>query len=405
MTPPATSAAACADPSWREVRAAAGSCCDGRCGRALDAERCRVLTLLRRHGRHATSFQVLGPDFAYWFDQDASAAVAYAEVGRYRVVAGPPIAPLEERAAVAARFVGASRAARRRVLFFSVGQDFVDELRAAPPQGGLDVLPIGVQAEFDPADYGLAGRERRSMRAQVNRARNHGVRVRRVSVEQLEAQTSLRAQVETVLARWLAARRMGVMRFLVDVHPFVAAPERRFYLAERQGHAVGFLAAAPVYARGGWFLEDVIRAPDAPNGTNEALIHAALDEGREDGALYATLGLAPLAELPTGPGPHRLLRWALRGAYRWLGALYGFRGLYAFKSRTRPDRWTRQNLVACPPKAGVGALVAVLRAFAGQGLVTYVRDSAARAWASGFCSPGGDHLLRGAHVDADAAPR
>ena len=34
----------------------------------LDAERRRVLAVLRRHGWNATSFQVLGPAFHYWFD-------------------------------------------------------------------------------------------------------------------------------------------------------------------------------------------------------------------------------------------------------------------------------------------------------------------------------------------------
>jgi phosphatidylglycerol lysyltransferase len=365
--------------TWRCAREAAGSPCDGRCRAALDPDRCRLLALLRRHGRHASSFQVLGPGFGYWFDEIDEGAVAYAEVAGYRVAAGPPIAPRQRRALVAGRFVNESLSVGRRVLFFGVGDEFLEELRAAPPACGMDALPIGVQAEFEPAAYTLAGRRRRSMRAQVHRAHNHGVRVRRVQLDRPADREALRDQVETVLGRWLAQRRMGVLRFVVDVHPFVCETERRYYLAERGGSTVGFLAAVPVYARDGWFLEDLIRAPGAPNGTNEALIHAALEDARVSGDSYATLGLAPLAGLPRGPGPHRLLRGGLRAAYRWLGALYGFEGLFAFKRRMRPERWAAQHLVACPPRAGLVALGAVLRAFSGGGLLAFARDSLARA--------------------------
>lgn len=350
----------------------------------LDPERGRVLALLRRWGAHATSFQILEPSFHYWFDAAREAVVAFVDVGRWRVAAGPPIAPEASLAEVAEAFVAAARSERRRVAFFGVERDFIDTLDARRPDAPHDAVPVGEQADFDAPRWTLAGARRRSLRAQVHRAANHGVTVRALAPSEVRSSLGrTRAEVEDVLARWLATRRMSIMRFLVDLHPFVCADERRFYLAEHDGRAVGFLAAVPVYARRGWFLEDVIRAPDAPNGTVEALIERAIDDARAAGDAYATLGLCPLAGVPGGPGPHRLLRWALRLSFTRLGGLYGFASLRAFKARFRPDAWTPQYLVTCDGPLGAGALHAVLRAFAGGGLLSFGLDTARRLVARG----------------------
>lgn len=350
---------------------------------APDPERAEVLRLLQVHGWSSISFQILEPDFCYWFDKadptEASAVVAYVDAPGYRVVAGSPVAAPEAVGAVARRFVEACAEDRRRVVFFAVEGPFLEALQSLDPPLPHDALPIAEQPEWDPAGYTLKGSRRRSLRAQVNRARNKGVRVRRVDAEEIAtAPGPIRAEIESVLHRWLASRRMSVMRFLVDLEPFTFPEARRYYVAEQGDRAVGFLAAIPVYRRKGWFFEDVIRVPEAPNGTAELLIHTALQDAHEHGDGYVTLGMAPLAGVPAGPGPHRQLRGALRWCYARLGLLYHFPGVRSFKARFHPDEWVPQYMVACPPKAGARALHAVLSAFAGGGLVAFGLDTARR---------------------------
>lgn len=351
-----------------------------------EADLARVIALLRNHGNHATSFQILERGLQWWFD-GGDAVVAYVEAAGARVVAGPPVAPAASMADVVRRFVAASGG--KRVVFFAVEDDFLEALR----RGGVahDAVTVGVQPEWAPGAWSIDGKERRSLRAQVHRAQNKGVRVRRLSPAEIAA-APLRAEIDWVLHRWLASRRMSVMRFLVDLQPFTLPAERRYYVAERGDRAVGFLAAVPVYGRRGWFFEDVIRVPDAPNGTAEALVHAALADARAAGDAYVTLGMAPLAGIAGGPGPHRLLRTVLRACHRWLGSLYGFEGVRAFKARFRPDRWTPQYVVAVPPPAGLRAFQAVLTAFAGGGLLAFGADTVRRllervpagVWAGGL---------------------
>ena len=350
----------------------------------MTPESLRVLEILKANGTHATSFQILEPGYVYWFDPEIpapGAVVAYVQAGRYRVAAGVPLAPPESVGAVAARFIADSRAAGHRALFFSADQPFIDALAAQPDSPPVDAIPIGEQPTWDPRRYLVEAAGRRGLRAQLNRARNKGVRVRAVAPEELhDAPGALRAEIETVLQRWLDARRMSAMGFLVDLQPFHWPEERRYYIAEQGDRAVGFLAAIPIYRLGGWFFEDVIRVPDAPNGTVELMVDAAMRDAAEHGDRLVTLGLAPLAGVESA-GSHPMLRRALRWCYRDLGPLYHFEGVRRFKQRFRPDAWEPQFLVQSPPPLSVGAFHAVLRAFAGGGLVAFGLDTLRRALA------------------------
>lgn len=331
-----------------------------------DPIRARVLDLLQRHGVGPTSFQILEPGFEYWFDPEADAVVAFARAGAWRVVAGQPVASDATRVAVIRRFL----AAHPRVAIFGAEPPLLAQLRAAGI--AFDAVQIAEQPDWDPQRYTTSGSSRRSLRGQVNRARNKGVRVRRVSADELaRAPGSLRAEIEAVLDRWRENRRMRMMRFMVDLAPFGFPEERRYYVAEVEDRPVGFLAAVPVYARNGWFFEDVIRVPEAPNGTAELLIHTAMIDAREAGDAYVTLGMAPLAGVTTEPGRHRGLRRFMVLCRDRLGGLYSFGGVRQFKARFRPDTWTPQYLVVMPGPVRMGGLRAVLRAFAGGGLLRF----------------------------------
>jgi len=320
----------------------------------------RVLALLERYGAHATSFQVLERGMAYWFDGQGDAVVAYVDAAGTWLAAGPPIAAPERMGKVAEGFIAAAAAAGRRAAFFSVDDDFLAALSAHGRD--FDVVPIGEQADFDLSRYDVEGTHRRALRAQIRRAFNKGVRVRRLAPDALAPR---RRVIEGLIARWLATRRMSAMRFLVDLEPFGFAEARRYYVAERAGQLVGFLSAVPVYARRGWFFEDLIRAPDAPNGTAELLVHEAMLDAADAGSAFASLGLSPLSGITTEPGPHRALRRFLRFCYDHLGSLYRFAGVRSFKARFRPDHWAPQYLVSWPPHTTGRALCAVLSAFAG----------------------------------------
>ena len=322
------------------------------------AQQARVLALLRRYGWNATSFQVLEPGLRYWFGGDDT-CVAYVDTGKSFVVAGAPIAGEAQVQQAAERFAAFARRCGRRLRFFAVADRF---LELAP----FDALQVGEQPCWDPAAWPQILKGSRSLREQLRRARAHGVAVRLLDAQELEGPA--RAGVEALIARWLGSRRMAPMGFLVEVHPFSFAGERRYFVAEREGRVVGFLAAVPIYARGGWFFEDLLRDPEAPNGTAELLVDAAMRDVAAGGAGYVTLGLAPLAGVSG---------W-LASMGRLTRGLYDFSGLAAFKAKLRPQAWEAIFLAYPRGELGVVALSDTLSAFSRRGLLRFGLETLAR---------------------------
>ncbi len=310
----------------------------------------QLLSAVTRFGGDAVSFQSLESGLSVWRDEPqpagSGAVVAYADTGTGWVAAGTPLAPPDQRARAADRFIAAARAAGRRACFFAT--ESPDQL------GDVTTSFLGEQPLFEPAAWlaGLASRRR--LREQLRRVRAKGVRVRRVLPEELAAGTPLRTAVEELASLWLRSRRMEPMRFLVTLEPFHAADRHRYFAAEKDGELLAFLSAVPICARGGWLVEDVLRGPRAPNGTAESLLDALMREVVD--SPLVTLGLAPL----TGP----VARWQ-RASRALARPLYDFRGVRAFKERLRPSSW--QGVWLAHPRGQLTALhmIEALRAFAG----------------------------------------
>jgi phosphatidylglycerol lysyltransferase len=322
----------------------------------LDAARRRVLAVLRRHGWNATSFQVLEPGFRYWF-ADEDAAVAYVDTGRAWVAAGAPLTAQERLAEIAEGFHRQAQAAGRRVAFFGVEQRMVEALP-------WPSLLIGEQPEWDAEGWSEALRASSGLREQLRRARAKGVRVKTATRDELASSTSpLRRALEDLVAAWLRRREMAPMGFLVQVDPLTLLEDHRVHLAEQDGRLVAFLTAAPIFGRPGWLLQNLIRAPGAPNGTTELLVDHAMRaaESEADGAMV-TLGLAPLAGHVVP---------ALRLARTAGSVLFDFKGLRAFKARLRPTRWRPIHLVLPPEQGSVRTIMDVLEAFARERLLTF----------------------------------
>jgi phosphatidylglycerol lysyltransferase len=321
---------------------------------ATPASQARVLALLEQHGWNATSFQIMERGFRYWFDGD-DACVGYVDTGRAWVAAGPPIAPPAQLAATSARFAAAARAAGRRACLFATE----DRFRAAT---GWPALRIGEQPLWSPADWDEILRHRRSLREQLRRARAKGVTVRALEPHELAPAHATRVELEALIARWLASHPIAPMGFLVQVDPFTFPEHRRLFVAEVADRIVGFLGVIPIYARGGWFFEDFLRDPAAPNGTIEQLVDAGMRAAAAEGISVVTLGLAPLAG-DVGP-------W-LRSARRLSRALYDFDGLRAFKAKLEPRSWSPIFLSYPPRGSSVLAVADTLTAFARGGLLRF----------------------------------
>ena len=313
-------------------------------------ERTRVLELVRRYGWNATAFQTLEQGYRYFFHDQG--CVAYFDTGAAWVAAGAPIAPVDAMADVLRAFVARARSARRRCCFFATEERLVN-------LAGDDLcsLRIGEQPVWDPQDWPEILRRRASLREQLRRSRAKGVTVREVTADELRVGIT-HDDIARVAERWLSSRALAPMDFLVRLELFSFTDERRCFVAELAGRVVGVAGVVPVPARAGWFIEDLVRDPSAPNGTGEALVDAVMRWAAARSCHWLTLGLAPLAG-DVSP--------LLRAARKSSTLLYDFDGLRTYKAKLQPESWLPIFLSYPPSQGAWVSLLDALIAFTKTG--------------------------------------
>jgi phosphatidylglycerol lysyltransferase len=297
-----------------------------------DVERARALVL--EHGWNATAYQILNPGIELWFSRAGDAVVGFVRHSRTRVVGGAPVCALARLESVAREFVDEAHSLGQRACYFGAG-DRLDNSYASNPHWSRVLL--GAQPVWDPREWSSAIRRRASIRAQFNRARNKGVVVSEWQSAAAENHPALRR----CLLEWLATRNLPPLHFMVEPETLNDLRDRRVFVAERKGRSIGFTILSPVPARAGWLVEQIVRGRDAPNGTAELLIDAAMRAVAESGSTYATLGLSPLSERADVTAIHQpfWLRFVLRWVRLHGSRFYNFQGLEAFKAKFNPHSW------------------------------------------------------------------
>lgn len=223
---------------------------------------------------------------------------------------------------------------------------------------GEGSVVVGSEPWWTLATWPQTAQQTRSLRTQLQRARNKGVTA--------TALTSMNAtQVTALVERWLRTRTMAPMGFVVDVDADDVKGADVVVVAEAAGAVVGVAAAnvfddgAPVGERGA-LVEFVLVDKGAPNGTGEFLVDAAFRALAERGVADVTLGLAPLRDDPAFPLPR-----FLRVARDLTGGLFDWRGLTSWKEKLKPTSWRPVTLQTHGVSA-VRGVVEVLLAFARQ---------------------------------------
>jgi phosphatidylglycerol lysyltransferase len=331
--------------------------------------------LVFRHGWNAVSYQILNPGMRLWFSRRRDAVAGYASFGSVWTVAGAPICRADRLPNVADELETDARARGARVVFFGAGTRLEQAYSARHDH---TLVRIGAQPAWEPSAWAGIVRQKASLRAQLNRARNKGVVVHEWSPGHAQESQQLR----DVLREWLDSRGLPPLQFLVTPDLLDTLGDRRIFVAEQAGDVMGFLVATRIPARAGWLVEQWPRRRSAPNGTTHLLVDAAMRAFDADGSQYATLGLSPLSDRagPIGAGQPLWLRFFLQ----WIRAhgrrFYNFRGLEAFKSSARPMTW--EPIFAIAPGGRLNPFT--LRAIAGAFSDGSPERLLARAILSGF---------------------
>ena len=317
--------------------------------------------LVMAHGWNATAYQILNPGIDHWFAEALPGVVGYTRRGRFLLVAGAPVCPLEALQAVAEQFEAFAIQQGCRVCYVCAAERLRALWAGSPTHA---TVTIGAEPVWDPRHWQDVVRRHGSLRAQLHRARNKGVEV--ISLDPREGRAD--PELHRVLREWTGTRGLPPLHFLTEAELLQGeVADRVLLVARRGGEAVALLVASPVAARKGYLVEQVARSPRAPNGTSELLIDAAMRRFADEGREYATLGLVALSNQANR---------GLAANPRWLGAMmrfarshanrfYNFQGLEQFRAKMEPDAWEPIYAISNERHFSPFALYAMGEAFSG----------------------------------------
>jgi phosphatidylglycerol lysyltransferase len=254
------------------------------------------------------------------------------------------------------------RAERRGVCLVAV-----NEATARAALGtGFSVLKVGEEPWFDLTTWRPPRGDRgKKYRWAVNHARRAGVEVADYRPA-MERNARVESEVLEVVRRWHDSLRRPEAKTLMRAAPLEQAHAKRIFLARRNGNAEAVLSCARLSAGAAWYLEDLLRVPEAVNGATELLVGEALRRLGADGEAAAAFALAPMRGVESQLD--RRARWlgrALALTIRGFDRRYGFRAIARYEARFAPTEWRSRYvafLPALPRPAVVQAAVRYLTA-------------------------------------------
>lgn len=311
--------------------------------------------LILMHGWNSTCYQILNPGIELWISDEQNAVIGFVRSGKFAVVAGAPVCRLEALHIAIQEWTGYCQSQSLIPTYFGA------ETRLQTYFSSLSddrIAYLGSQPEWSPIEFAHQVSSVPSLKAQLARAKNHGVTVRQLN----PAEALNNAEIQSLIHDWLSKKGLPPLHFLVEPNTLEEVRDRKFFVAERHKQIVGCLNLCPIPARNGWLTEQFMRAPGAPNGVIELLLSVGIQTLVGEGANYITMGIVPLGETRFAR-KQRVLNFGSRWVRAHLNRFYNFQGLFHFKNKFRPTRWEPVVLISPFQSIGVKQVFAVVRAF------------------------------------------
>ncbi len=333
------------------------------------AEHAVARATLRRVGRGALLPYQLAPECIAWADDDGTAAVAVAPVGRVEVALGDPAGEPNAAGHVLDEWLDRCRRDDLAPVVYQGSPELAGRLAR---RGWASVL-VGREAIVNPIAFDLSTPRMANLRHTVTRSRKGGVAVS-WSSDGLAGLNDPRL-VEGMVALDQAWRRTAgpQMGFTVGQFNPQEAGHTAIAVAVEGGEPIAFAVLRPAGGDGEWMLDIMRRARAGVPGALEACLVAAIEALGQAGVSRLSLGLAPLA----GLDPHsasRAERWLARGA-RVVRPFYNHEGLAFFKDKFAPV-WEPRYLLVPAWLSLTAAIIALLRLHLGGGWRRVVKSLA-----------------------------
>lgn len=315
-----------------------------------------VATLVRRYGGPLSS-GLLDPSCALFAAPGIEGAVGYRAAWGCAVAIGDPVCANADAGRLADAFRMHCRERGWHTAYAGAGRSFAELARSR----GYALIEFGEELLLDPRRDPQAGPRGRELRKKVNHARRAGLCVVEYDRTMLR-DPALEVAMENTARAWLAARQ-GPQIYLAHVSLFDAPEARRWFYALHEGRVVGVLCCLRLESRGGYLLEHILAAPDAPGGTSESLIVAALAAFGAENCAFATFGPAPAPQIGRIEGLGRRSERLARQVYAWSNRTFHLDARSRFRRKFQVSSEEPAFLLFDPPRVGVREVFGLMRAF------------------------------------------
>jgi lysylphosphatidylglycerol synthetase-like protein (DUF2156 family) len=309
--------------------------------------------LLRSFGC-SVSHVLFDPGVFRFFAPTLDGVIAYRTGIRCGVGIGDPICPGCDVERLRRRFEAACVRRGWSTVFAAASESFTH----ACVDAGYAAIEFAEDLIFDPRRDPLAGGAGRELRKNLNRA----ARARLAVAEHRGCDPGRERELDAVAHAWLASRH-GPQAYISGIHLFSERRFRRWFYAHCDGEAMGVLSLVRVDARAGWVFEHLISRVDAPAGTSESLVVAALHTLGDEGCSWVTFGPSPLPRLGRMRGVGHYGQTVGRAFFDAAARFLHFDSVAHYRRKFQcvgvEPRW----LLFHPPRVGIRQATALMRAF------------------------------------------
>jgi phosphatidylglycerol lysyltransferase len=322
----------------------------------------QIKELLKKYGYNTVSFETLMGGLEYFeSNKGIEGYIAYLNADNVCLAAGDPICSEETFIEFVHEFRNFCKSKASDCCFLSVSSGAFKYFDLM----GFGSIKIGEEGIFDLSNYSFEGGKMKSARQSANHAKNKGVKI--AKLEEKDEKTF--DEIKKLSKDWLKTRKTTGFSFLLTLNPLENFEDKLFFVAQHNNKIVGYLSCVPIYARNGYYFEDLIRDKEAPYGTNYLLIYEAITYLKEKGFKLATLGTSPLGNIEkTDNQDFKNVNKAFNFIYNNINGFYNFKGLHEFKSNFNPTFWEDKYFCFYPPKIKPRMILAVIKAYNPTGI-------------------------------------
>jgi|JI9StandDraft_2_1071091.scaffolds.fasta_scaffold67301_1 lysylphosphatidylglycerol synthetase-like protein (DUF2156 family) len=298
---------------------------------------------------------ILDPVTYVFKDPKVEGFIPYRRAGKVFVVFGDPVCSVEDKLFLAKAFLEFAREERKEVIYVIASHLFAHTL---VKNVGGSFMELASEMIFDPIcdpreEVGALGS---LVRRKVKQAQKE------LTIEEyIGDDPLLEKAIENIGDRWLEKRK-GPQVHISNIYLFENRIGKRWFYAIKGKEVVGVILLNELQSHKGYLLNHLMVTPEAPHGTAEYLVVAALEVLSKEGCRFATVGAVPRSEIGEVLGLHPFSKWFVKLGLWIVRKVSPIEGLFTFWKKFHPQSQPCY-LILSRTKLGVKEVLGLKRAF------------------------------------------